>query len=108
MAKQPNDTVEKTIYTARFPSYLYKWMREETTGTDLSLNDFIVRAVEDIESWFGLPRLMVVSLEADRTALGLSRRDYVMHLLTRRYEQLLTHKPGFDGQALGSPKKSGK
>ncbi len=40
--------------------------------------------------------LMIESLEKDRKALGLSQREYVLHLLARRYERVLSDGPGFD------------
>ncbi len=39
---------------------------------------------------------MVEVLEKDRKALGLSPREYVMHLLARRYERVLSEGPAFD------------
>ena len=101
-----NDSVERTVYTARFPNSLYNWMRDEVRGTDQSLNDFIVQLATDFRDCHGLPAVMVESLTADRKALGLGRREYILHLLTRRYEQLMKNEPGFDGKQRGSRQSS--
>jgi hypothetical protein len=39
---------------------------------------------------------MVEALEKDRRALGVSPREYIMHLLARRYERVLSQGPAFD------------
>jgi len=44
-------------------------------------------------------------LLADRSALGLSRRHYLMHVLLRRYEPVRQHGPGFDRRP---PKDAGR
>jgi hypothetical protein len=102
------DTASRFVYTARFPGQLYEWLREQVADSDQSLNDFIVGLAADLRDWFGLPKVMADSLEADRLALGLPRREYLMHLLTRRYEQLLSNKPGFDGAAVHPPEHKSK
>ena len=95
---KPTDSVERIVYTARFPAGLYDWMRSEIHGTEQSLNDLIVQAVADIRDCYGLPTAMVDALEDDRRALRLGHRAYVLHLLTRRYDQLMTNPPGFDAK----------
>ena len=82
--------------SARFPLPLHRWMTEQADQEGLATNDFLVRAVDDLRSTFGLPRAIAEKLEEDRHALGLRPREYVLHLLAKRYEQLLSTKPGFD------------
>ena len=53
-------------------------------------------ALDDVRTMYGLPMVMIESLERDRKALGLSQREYVLHLLARRYERVLSDGPGFD------------
>ena len=84
------------MYSARFPVFLFGWIKKQVDGTDMSINEFIVRLASDVREWFGLPKTMVHAFESDREALGLSQREYLMHLLTRRYEQIVTSRPGFD------------
>jgi hypothetical protein len=61
------------------------------------IEDAVVREVlDDMRTLYGLPMVIVESIEKDRKALGLSQREYVMHLLARRYERVLSDGPGFD------------
>jgi hypothetical protein len=71
-------------------------MNEQADAEGISTNDFVIRCIDDLRRTFGLPRTMADALEEDRRALHLNQREYLQHLLTRRYEQLLTNKPGFD------------
>jgi hypothetical protein len=71
-------------------------MTEQSDAEGISTNDFVIRCIDDLRGAFGLPRTMADVLEEDRRALHLNPREYLQHLLTRRYEQLLTNKPGFD------------
>lgn len=96
MTEYDNDSLPRTTYSARIPASIYSWMREEVRGRDQSLNDFIVQAMADLKDFYGLPWTMAVRLHHDAAALKLDRREYMMHLLTRRYEQLLTKPHGFD------------
>jgi hypothetical protein len=43
---------------------------------------------------------MVASFDTDCAALGLGRREYLMHLLLTRYDQVKERGPGFDRTAL--------
>ncbi len=57
----------------------------------------VIREVlDDVRTLYGLPKVMIEALEKDRKALGLSQREYVMHLLARRYERVLSDGPGFE------------
>ena len=97
------ESSERAVLSVRFPIPTHRWMTEQADSQGISTNDFVVRTVEDLRSAFGLPPTMSEALEEDRKALHLGQRDYVMHLLTRRYEQLLTNKPGFDARKSNKP-----
>ncbi len=57
----------------------------------------VVREVlDDVRTLYGLPMVIVEALGKDRKALDLSQREYLMHLLARRYERVLSDGPGFD------------
>ena len=47
------------------------------------------RIVEDYATLYGLSRSAFETLEADRKAMGLDRRDYFKELLDGRYRQVL-------------------
>ena len=93
-------TTEKTVVTFRMPVDLRNWCRKQAEDRGLSLNEFVVAVLADLHQWYGLPDQMVAALEADCTALGLGRREYLMHLLLTRYDQVKEREPGFDRRGL--------
>ncbi len=93
-------TTEKTIVTFRMPVDLRNWCRKQAEDRGLSLNEFVVAVLADLHEWYGLPDQMVASFDSDCTELGLGRREYLMHLLLTRYDQVKERGPGFDRTAL--------
>jgi hypothetical protein len=89
-------TTEKTIVTFRMPADLGHWCKAQADARGISFNEFAVSVLADLHEWYGLPDQMVAALEADCTALGLGRREYLMHLLLTRYDQVKEREPGFD------------
>lgn len=98
------DTSIKQIISFRISRLLVLWLKDTASAEGRSTNGFVAELIEDARSWFGLPFAMVEAFEADRGALGLSRRHYLMHVLLRRYEQTRQHGPGFDRR----PKDTGR
>lgn len=94
-------TTEKTVVTFRMPVDLRNWCRKQAEDRGLSLNEFVVAVLADLHEWYGLPDQMVAALESDCTALGLGRREYLMHLLLTRYDQVKERRPGFDAPEKG-------
>jgi hypothetical protein len=62
-----------------------------------------VSVLADLHGWYGLPDQMVASVESDCAALGLGRREYLMHLLLARYDQVRERGAGFDRLSLDQP-----
>lgn len=75
---------ERVAITYRFPIDLSVWVKQEAAKRGWSANEFIVTVLEDLRSWYGLPRPFVDQLEADREALRDDRREYVKRLLADR------------------------
>lgn len=100
-------TTEKTVVTFRMPADLGGWCRSQADARGVSFNEFAVGILNDLYSWYGLPDPMVEKLEADCAALGVGRREYLMRLLTFRYDQVRERGPGFDrsGAEGGKPSK---
>ena len=100
-------TTEKTIVTFRMPADLGDWCRTQAEARGISFNELAVGVLTDLYEWYGLPDPMVEKLEADCAALGLGRREYLMRLLTFRYDQVKERGPGFDrsGAEAGKPPK---
>ncbi len=92
-------TTEKTVVTFRMPVDLRNWCRAQAEARGLSLNEFVVAVLADLHEWYGLPDQMVASFNSDCAALGLGRREYLMHLLLTRYDQVRERGPGFDRPA---------
>ena|SRR5215510_4461079 len=80
----------------RFTPEQAAFLKEESKR--LGSTTAVIREVlDDVRTLYGLPRVIIEALEKDRQTLGLrSHREYVMHLLARRYERVLSHGPGFD------------
>jgi len=79
----------------RFTPEQAAFLKEEAKR--LGSTTAVVReALEDVRILYGLPMVIVEALQKDRSALGLSQREYVMHLLARRYERVLSDGPAFD------------
>jgi hypothetical protein len=68
------------------------------------VTDLVRGIVDDFRTLFGLPGLIVDALDADAKALGLDRRQYLMHLVARRYEDSLAHGPGFERKGGAKPR----
>src|SRR5258707_7146964 len=91
--------------SVRFPIEVMAWFKHHAEAKGEPVTEFLRRIVDDFRTLFGLPRSMVESLEADAAAMKMDRREYLMHLITLRYQQILAHGPGFEKHGGG---KSGK
>src|SRR5947209_2902373 len=84
--------------SVRFPIDVMAWFKSQAESKGEPITDLVRRIVDDYRTLFGLPKLIVDALDADAKALGLPRREYVMHLVARRYEEVLSRGPGFDAR----------
>jgi hypothetical protein len=64
-----------------------------------SLSAFLRGLLEDYSDWFGTAPSAVNLIEADRRAMGMTRRAYYQHVMLRRYEDLRAKGPGFEAKA---------
>jgi hypothetical protein len=97
---------EKVMQTFRMQRDLVAFLRREATKRGADLTGHVVRYLEGIRTWFGLPVAATALLEADRKALGLERYEYLLHLLYQRSLQLRVERPGFDGGGAEGKKRS--
>jgi hypothetical protein len=88
MSKTPTSG-ERQALSIRLPLMMYAWLGKRAYEDGLSINDLINQLIADIRSWFGLPKNIVDRIEADRSALGMTQREYLIHLIGSRYEALL-------------------
>lgn len=87
MAKSPS-LIEMFALTVRLPVRDQGWIAQQSKE-DGTANNVIRQLVEDTRSFYGLPDNIREKLDADAERLGKTRRDYMIHLLSLRYEQLL-------------------
>jgi hypothetical protein len=54
-----------------------------------STTTFVRQLLDDYRTLYGLPSVLTDQLDAEAAALGKSRREYIIHLLSLRAAQLL-------------------
>ena len=89
-------TTEKVMQTFRLPRELVTFLKQEATRGGRDLTAHVVRWLDGMRTWFGLPQVATSLLEADREALGMERYEYLLHLLFQRSLALRENGPGFD------------
>ncbi len=89
-------TTEKVMQTFRVPRELVTFLKQEATRGGRDLTGHVVRWLDGMRTWFGLPQAATSLLEADREALGMERYEYLLHLLFQRSLELRENGPGFD------------
>ena len=103
--EDPFTTTEKVMQTFRMSRELVTFLKGEAAARGVDLTAHVVRHLEGLRTWFGLPAAAVALVEADREALGLGRYEYLLHLLFQRTLALREQPPGFDGPKTGERRK---
>ncbi len=98
-------TTEKLMQTFRMPRELVSFLKTEASQRGSDLTGHVVRHLDGVRTWFGLPAAAAALLEADREALGLGRYEYLLHLLYQRSLELREKDPGFDAPDAGGRKR---
>ncbi len=104
-ATDPFSTTEKLVQTFRMPRELVTFLKEEATARGSDLTAHVIRHLDGVRTWFGLPVAATALLEADRKALGLGRYEYLLHLLFQRSLELREKEPGFDAPSPREPRR---
>ena len=86
MAKTPSQ-IDMFALTVRLPVRDQGWITQQSK-VDGTGNNVIRQLVEDGRTFYGLPDNIREKLEADAARLGKTRREYIIQLLSLRYEQL--------------------
>jgi hypothetical protein len=97
-------STERIMQTFRLPRELVTFLKDEATRGGRDLTSHVMRWLEGITTWFGLPMAATALLEADREALGLERFEYVLHVLFQRSLELREKRVGRSTRSLGSGK----
>jgi hypothetical protein len=89
----------KQMQTFRMPRDLVAHLKREAVSERRDLTGHVVRLLEGIRSYFGLPEAAIALLEADRRSLGMGRFEYLLHALYQRAMVVRERGPGFDAPA---------
>ena len=87
MSRGPSEEVR--LYQIRVGLKPSDAIEKEAKDESKAVAHVLRRIIEDYATLFGLPRSAFETLEADRKAMGLDRRDYFKELLDGRYRQVL-------------------
>jgi hypothetical protein len=108
-APRPTDdaftTTEKVMQTFRMSRELVTFLKGEAAERGVDLTAHVVRFLDGVRTWFGLPHAAATQLEADRVRLGLGRYEYLLHVLFERSLAVREKGPGFDAPATGERRK---
>ncbi len=102
---EPFTTTEKLMQTFRMPRELVTFLKGEAAARGVDLTSHVVRFLDGVRTWFGLPNAAATLLEADRERLGLERYEYLLHVLFERSLSVREKGPGFDVPATGERRK---
>jgi len=87
---------DKLILTFRMPRDLAGFLKAEAARGRRDVTAHVVRWLDGLRSYFGLPEAASTLLEADRKALGMERFEYLLHALYQRSLLLREKGVGFD------------
>jgi hypothetical protein len=83
--------IDAVTFTVRLPSADAAWIARE--GKAIGNTAIAVRRmVDDARNFYGMPEPIREVLAEDAKKRGKTQRDYVIELLTKRYEELLHAK----------------
>ena len=95
---------EKQMQTFRMPRHLVAFLKLEAAREQRDLTGQVVRSLEGIRTYFGLPEAATALLESDRRALGMARFEYLLHVVYQRSLGVREQGPGFDAPASAPPR----
>jgi len=70
-----------------------------------STTTFVRQLLDDYRTLYGLPAVLTEQLDAEAAALGKSRREYIIHLLSFRAAQLLKGEVSLPARGSKSTKR---
>jgi hypothetical protein len=87
---------DRQMHTFRMPRELVGFLKAEAQRGGRDLTGHVMRCLEGIRTYFGLPEAATSLLEADRKLLGMERYEYLLHALYQRNLELREKGTGFD------------
>jgi hypothetical protein len=103
LAPEPKRPSAKVMQTFRMPRDLVEFLRAEATRGGRDLTAHVVRSLEAMRSYFGLPEAATALLEEDRKALEMERFEYLLHVLFQRTLELRAKGAGYDAPPARPP-----
>lgn len=91
------------MHTFRMPRDLVAFLKAEAQRERRDLTSHVVRCLEGMRAYFGLPEAATSLLEADRRLLGMERYEYLLHALYQRNLDLREKGIGFDAPKAVDP-----
>ena len=98
---------DKLMQTFRMPRELVHFLKGEAGRGRRDLTGHVIRWLEGVRTYFGLPEAATALLESDRRRLGMERYEYLLHALYERSLALREKGAGFDAPSGGSPTPPG-
>jgi hypothetical protein len=92
----PEARNDKLMQTFRMPRQLVTFLKSEARRGRRDLTAHVIRWLEGIRTYFGLPGMASALLEADRKHLDMERFEYLLHVLYARSLLLREKGVGFD------------
>ena len=86
----------KLMQTFRMPRELVTFLKREALRDGRDLTAHVIRLLEGVRGYFGLPEAATAILESDRRALDMGRFDYLLHVLYQRSLEVRKNGSGFD------------
>ena len=93
---RPRAISQKLMQTFRIPRALVHFLKEEAGRGNRDLTAHVVRWLEGMRAYFGLPEAASALLEADRRKLKMERYEYLQHVLFQRGLALREKGAGHD------------
>ncbi len=87
---------DRLMQTFRLPRDLVAFLKAEASRSRRDLTGQVIRWLEGVRAYFGLPGAAAALLELDRERLGMERYEYLQHALYVRSLAVREHGPGFD------------
>jgi hypothetical protein len=87
---------QKMTQTFRMPRELVTFLKAEARHSGRTLTSHVLRWLEGVRTYGGLPEAATTLLEADREQLGMERYEYLLHTLYQRSQEIREQGPGFD------------
>jgi hypothetical protein len=97
----------KQMQTFRMPRDLVSFLKAEASRGGRDLTGLVVRWLDGLRTYFGLPEAARALLEADRKLVGMERYEYLLHVLYARSLLLRERGAGCDAPVSTSQERTG-